>query len=503
MVVGASAASAQTGLEPPPAYQTVDRFGVDLVSGSLQVSSPTISVGDPARGGLSFTATWDSTARAWRYSNWGEISWELAKPDPYCLVLYTVVYMGGANVFQREACGSNKFDRMDGFGTLVQTAGGFSYTARDGSVATYGSGRGSPVQTVTRLDGEIITYDYSGGPLRSVSNNLGYQLHFDYSGTTLTKVTALNNAVDACAPSAATCSYSTTWPSLTFTTSGVEQRVTDALNQTTRIIFDGTEPFTSKIVGIARPTNPSSASVTYATTFIRGRGDVITSAADGAGTWTYAYESYCPTLQPPCPRPEDVYDLDTTVTDPNNHATVYNIQWKGRYVWDSTLSQTMMRLPSLGSIRNALNQTTVVVQSGAGLDWVGYPEGNEIAITRNEHGDVTGITATSKAGSGLSSTVSTVTYPDCAVEPILCYFPSAVTDARGGVTDYTYDASGNLLTVTGPAPTSGAPRPQTRYVWEQRYAWYKQNGSNEITQAPSPVWVLVSQSECLTGATCQ
>lgn len=256
----ASPAAAQSGLEPPPTYQTVDRNGVDLVSGSLQISSPTISVGDPAQGGLSFTATWDSTAWAWRYSAWGEVTWEYVNPDPSCLVFYTVVYMGRSNVFQREACGSNDFDRLDGLGTLVQTATGFTYTAADGSVATYsGLTRGARIASIIRLDGEVITYDYSGGPLRSVSNNFGYQLHFDYSGTTLSKVTALNNAVDACAPSAATCTYSSTWPSLTFTTVGVERRVTDALNRTTRILFDGTTPLTSKVVGVARPTTATGA----------------------------------------------------------------------------------------------------------------------------------------------------------------------------------------------------------------------------------------------------
>jgi len=508
--VGAAIASllatpvvAQSGLEPPPPYQAVDRFGVDMTSGSLQVSSSTISVGDPARGGMSFTASWDSTAWAWRYSNWGEITWELAKPDPYCLVFYTVVHMGSSNVFQREACGSNNFDRLDGHGTLVETTTGFTYTARDGSVATYpGKTRETPIQSIVRLDGEVITYNYAGGPLRSVSNNLGYQLHFDYIGTTLSKVTAINNVVDACAPSATTCSFSTTWPSLTFTTSGAEKRVTDALNRTTRIIFDGTAPYTSKILAVARPTGVTWSSTTYTNEYVRGRGHVVATASDGAGTWTYAYESYCPPEPFDCFRPEDAYDLATTVTDPNGHPTVYNIAWAGRYVWNPALGQELMLLPSLYSIKNALNQTTLTSQSGAGLHGATFPEGNSISIGRNDRGDVTSITQTPKQGSGLSVTSSTVVYPNCATEPIKCYRPSSTTDARGNTTDYTYDAAGNLLTETGPAPAPGAPRPQARYVWEQRYAWYKQNGSSAITRAATPVWVQVSQSQCMTGATC-
>lgn len=92
--VGAVSPASAQGLEPPPSFQTADRFGVDVISGTLNISSPTISVGDPANGGLSFTATWDSKVRGWRYSNWGEVKKELAKPDPYCFAFYTVVYMG-------------------------------------------------------------------------------------------------------------------------------------------------------------------------------------------------------------------------------------------------------------------------------------------------------------------------------------------------------------------------------------------------------------------------
>jgi len=499
----AAPALAQSDVEPPPAYETVDPFGVDLVSGSLRVSSPTIGVGDPAQGGLSFTATWDSTVWAWRYSNWGEVTWELAKPDPYCLVLYTVVYMGSSNMFQRENCSSNNFDLIDGYGTLVETSTGFAYTARDGSVAVFGSKlRHTKVQTITRLDGEVISYDYTGGPLRSVTNNYGYQLHFDYSGTTLTKVTALNNAVDACAPSSATCTYTVTWPSLTFATSGVERHVTDTLGRKTRIIFDGTTPHVSRIVGVARPTKATGSSVTYTHSFVRSRGWTVASASDGAGTWNYGYEAYCPPEPAPCERPMGGYDLDTTVTNPNGKATVYNIRWNERYVWDPSLSPELMMLPELYSIKNALNQTTRIEQGGAGLIYVGYPEGNSVEITRNDRGDITQILSTPKPGSGLSATTITVTYPSCSSAPILCHRPSSMTDARGGVTDYAYDAAGNLLSRTAPAPTTGAVRPQTRHTWQQKYAWYKQGGSSSITQAAAPVWVRMTTSACATLASC-
>lgn len=493
---------AQSGLEAPPAFQTADRFGVDIVSGTLSISSPTITVGDPAHGGLSFTATWDSKVRAWRYSNWGEVKKELAKPDPNCFAFHPVVYMGGSNIFQRVDCSSNSFDLIDGHGALIETGTGYTYTALDGSVATYvGAANSARISSIARPTGEVITYSYSGATLISVSNNYGYQLHFDYVAGVLSRVTALNNAVDACALTAVTCTYSRTWPSLTFTASGLERHVTDALGRTTRIIFDNADPVFANVVGVSRPSTTSGSSVAYTQAFIPCGGTRVTSATDGDGTWTYAYDTNAPPVGNECPA-LDFDSHSTSVTDPNNGVTVYTIYYAGRSYWTGQLDQQIMLLPSLYSIKNPLNQTTLVSQNGSGLNSATYPEGNSVSILRTEQGAVQQIHSVAKPGSGLSDTYVNAVYPGCAVEPVRCRFPSSVTDARGHTTDYTYDAAGNLLTETGPAPTPGAPRPQTRYVWEQRYAWYKANGSSAIAQAASPVWVQTGSSQCMTGATC-
>jgi YD repeat-containing protein len=46
---------------------------------------------------------------------------------------------------------------------------------------------------------------------------------------------------------------------------------------------------------------------------------------------------------------------------------------------------------------------------------------------------------------------------------INCKQPATLTDARGNTTDYRYDAvHGGLLSVTGPAATAGAVRPEQR-----------------------------------------
>lgn len=488
-------ASAQAALDVPPSYQTADQFGVDVVSGNVTVSSPTISIGDPKRGGLAFTATWDSEGRGWRYSSEIRVDKEVIFKDIYCLAKYTVVYLGKSNLFQRDGCGATTFSAIDSYGALTQPSGqSYIYRYTDGSTMAGGQ--------VTRLNGEVISYTYSGGLLTSVSNNFGYQLHFEYSGTTLAKVTALNNAVDACALTAATCSYSRDWPSLTFTTVGLERRVTDNLGRTTRILLDNADLGLAKVINVSRPSRSSGASITYTYAFARGYGTRVASASDGLQTWTYTYGSYCAPAPAPCPPPSSSYDVSNTVTAPDGGQTVYRIFYSGRLNPDNNPDYPYELTPALYSIKNALNQVTLVSEDGSGLHGVGHPEGNSTHYMRNRLGQVYRIRNIPKAGSGLNETNVYATYPDCATEPVRCYFPSSTTDARGNVTDYTYDAAGNLLTQTGPAAVAGGPRPQTRYVWEQRYAWYKQNGSSAITRAATPVWVQVSQSQCMTGATC-
>lgn len=311
MLAVATPAFAQATLEPPAVYQAVDQFGVDVISGNVQISTPTISVGDPANGGLSYSASWDATQEGWRDSTLSRLSYVIDKSGA-CTSLYTVVYLGSSNIFQREGCGLLTFGRIDGVGSLTENLDGtYRYIAADGSVAVYGgaSPGGASVQTITKVNGEVITFGAG-----SIRNNLGYELRFTDTGSSRT-VTAINNAVDSC-PATGPCTYTVTWPSLTFTSVGNERHVTDALGRTTRVILSGSTSGIDRPTGVARPTTASGASVTYGYSYVAGRGTVATSASDGVATWTYAYESYCPPAPAPCV-PPDVYQLNTTVTAPD------------------------------------------------------------------------------------------------------------------------------------------------------------------------------------------
>lgn len=508
----ALSAQAQTNIQPPPGLQSVDQFGVELSAGSLSVSSPTISIGDPANGGLSYSATWDTGAKAWRSSTWGGINKATIKGDPNCFAWITVTALGETGTFQQDTC-SGAYYRLDGLGTLTRSGDIWTYTGPDGSIATYDyalrtnlgakfSANQGVITSITRPNGEILKFTWLGASQpRSVTNNYGYQLFFAYTNGDLTSVTALNNAVDGCAPAANACTFSRTWPSLTFSTVGSERRVTDALGRTTRLIFDN-DP-APNLIGVARPSKSAGSSTSYVWTRIFPYGMRVTSASDGVGTWNYDYEQrpceYEPGNIDPtnCLEPNYSYEVKTTITAPDSGQTTYT------FAWDHPNFSADDVTHGLTLVKDANLKTWEVLQSAGGLSAWGAPEGNKVTFDRdNETSALIQTNRLPKPGLGQPVLSEIKAYPSCATTtPILCRRPTTSTDARGSVTEFEYDAAGNLTKEKPPLPGPTSTRPETRYVWTQKRAWFKQNGDTAITESQEPIWVLTQTSQCMAQAT--
>lgn len=491
------AATAQD-IKPPESYQPTDANGVNLATGSFSVSTVQIGVGPQGSGGLSYSATFDANANAWRHSIWGGVDRQPDDPNAP-LPAYTVTVMGRSVVFERLGA-TGVFQAVDGYGTLTLSGNIYTFTDLDGTVATFDKAQPSfvgydanegVVQEIVRPDGERITFTYvvtSSGPTvsrrpLSVTNNLGYQLHFDYPvvADTLANftVTALNNGVDACAPTAATCSFSRTWPSLTVTRNATtrERAATDNLGRALRLGFSTT----NRLATVARPSRTSGWSQGVSWVASPNR---IQTVSDGVGVWTYAI---------PAPPGVSTPGTTSTVTDPNGAVTTYVFRWE--------VPDAGVRIPELRSITDGLNQTTQIIQDGGGLRSATFPEGNGVVVQRNGRGDVIGVVRNAKPGSGLASTSVTATYGNCS-NAILCGRPTAITDARGATSDFTWDAThGGLLTATRPAPAPGAVRPQTRTSYAPVYAWYR-NAAGTLVQAPTPVWRPTGTSACATQVSC-
>ncbi|MGE0187661.1 MAG: RHS repeat domain-containing protein [Hyphomonadaceae bacterium] len=473
---------------PPPLTQyAIDQNGVDVVHGALIVSSPAVSIGQQGLGGLAYQRTFDSSIQDWRDNVTGSINSSGSS--------YTVTLMGAAETFTLSGGVFTSTERRGGILTFNSGTNIYTYTTASGAVALYDKGLAGakPVQAnegrVTQLtlpSGETLTFTYTtltdsgtgflAQRLQSVTNNLGYQLSFEYqsntadaTGIALVEVTAINNAIDYCSPTANGCSgFTETWPTLTFGVSGSVQTVTDALGQETRYTLTS-----GRITGIRWPTSGSD-NVTIAYSSGTNRVQSVTTAA---GTWSYSYS--------------DLGVFRTAgVTDPLSHTSFF--------VSDTATNRVTTFFNAEGG------DTEYLYDAYGRLTRITQPEGNYAEYTYDSRGNITQTTLVAKSGSGLSNVTTSATFASTCSNVVTCNLPTSTTDGRGNTTDYTYDSThGGVLTVTLPDPDGGGSlvRPQTRYSYTSLYAYYKNSGGT-IVAAPSAVYRLTGTSACATTSSC-
>lgn len=384
--------------------------------------------------------------------------------------------------------------------------GPFVYTMQDGTRIEfpafsgtlcpnigYATNECSQASAIIKPNGDRLDFTYESLPsstlrLRSVINNRGYAIGIDYYATAaapVSKVCVVNLAVQYMAPSgpcpagarAATYVYDPT----PYANTGLLS-YTSPNNDTTSYSYLYNSPTSSYdwwwMVGIRNPGSPvDNLTIGYNATTWRVASQTY---ADGS-TWNYAYENnWLPQDQVP-------YNEWTEVTNPLGQKTRH------------TFANSFYGMP--GVIKDPLNRTEAFTYTESKLVRREIrPEGNYVEYTYDARENRTTAQRVGKSG----STYPTVqwVYPTTCTNRVTCNKPSAMIDARGSQTDYTYDpVHGGLLTETLPAPTSGATRPERRYIYNQYYAWYK-NASGTLVQAASPVWLLSSISECRNSASC-
>jgi len=504
----APAALAQSEIPPPESYRLIDANGVDLTGGNYTFNATPISIGPAGAGGLSYTRTWDLTASNWRDTAIGTIARTPFIPPDNDRPIYTVTLEGRSDVFIKTG---TTFAAAEGSSaTLVLNGSIYTYTLADGTKALFDKGLGTytpyvanegQITSLTRPNGEVLTYTYTSVQLpnlfyarrlQSVTNNFGYQLQFQYAYDAawdnewqrLVKVTALNNVYDACAPSAFSCTYSRTWPSLTFAVAPGEESITDALGRVTRLFFQ------LAATGIRLPTSTSGQDITVNWSQLDDVYHVTSVAYTNGGTWTYGYGDL-----PPDPVPGQ-YNFTNTVTDPLAHTQSMT------FLSTEVDPLTKRRVTRIVSATDPVNKTTAYGYNNWRLSAITAPEGNKATYVYNARGSITSASRVNKAGTQTLTT--TAIYPaTCpAGNEKVCNKPTSVTDARNNTTVYTYDAAhGGVLTATSPAPTSGAVQPQTRYSYAPYYAWYKNSGGT-LVQGPGPIYLQTETSACATLATC-
>lgn len=497
-VSGSDAVAQSVTIPEPPVRSTVDENGVDLVSGLLSLKDSGVGIGASGQAGLSHVRHWMGS-QGWRHGFHLTVTTTATNAKVSIGGQSTTFTLSGSNYVSDQGNGA----------TLTSTASTFTYTSSDGTIITFDrnlvannpSYYGSVQAVGTSIllpSGEQIALTYKPSNyvvsgcfygacfnftvytirLQSVTNNTGYQLRYEYGSNTLNagavnewyriaKVTAVNNAIDYCDPAADTCSYSYgSWPYLTYaaSTSGSNQleTVTDPLGRQTRYTVNSS----GQMIGIKRPGKATdNVTISYTNGY-------VTYLTREALTRSYGWSLNAGVLTATA---SDA--LGRTRTVKSNTALLFRT--------DDT---------------NASGKTTKFTPDGAGrVTQIEAPEGNKVQLVYDARGNVIQKRAIAKAGSGLADIIENWSYDTSCANLKTCNKPNTYTDARGKVTNYSYDpAHGGVTSVMLPAPSGSGNRPETRTNYSQLYAWYKNSGGT-VVQAPTPIWKPVVVSACATG----
>ncbi len=505
----AGTASGQQPMSQPRAFEMTDHNGMSFMPNGgykLSLPEPSVSIGDPASGGLSWRRVHEAVTGGIptrRHSLMGVLSYCDTGFNPPSPPTYTASVGESVDTFQFGVAGTYTSNQFTGATLTLNTAPGqHTYRRSDGSVVIYdttvtvgiasncGSG-GFPIKTLTKPDGEVITWHYAvtqSGPyigftrLQSVTNNLGYQIHLQYArdavaSTTaqiidwsvITKVTATDNTLNPCAPLAFSCSDSVgaNWPYLTYShlSSNTVEVVTDRNGGQSKFTYDGdVRGFGAPaLLAVSSPQLPSAdVSVSYIP-IGSGGGMQVTG---GTGTWTYstATSPARSTVAGP-----NGYSREVIFTDPNTtglpDAALYSLP----------LQDTLNGRTTTYIYENVGNWVAGRIERVTGHD------GEFVEYLYDSRRNVTRVREVGKPGSGLPDIYQYASYPEAGagvcVNAKTCNKPDWVTIASPASgtpsslpkTSYTYDAAhGGLLTETRPAPGSGpyaAIAPQTRYTY--------------------------------------
>ena len=496
IAVAVSLALASAAAAMPPVDYTLDGLGVDLKSGSFNLSRQVISIGPAgAPDLLSLAVAYNSQetrigpiSPGWSHSQ--EIRARREVEDGATVVR---IIAGMSVVKFTESGGSYTPDRRNGdalIGMPSDGFGDFQYRTRDGVLMSFSPSNNTscadPAQAcdyharmVEKPDGEILSYSYtaSGSPsgafvvgnLMSVNSSLGWNLSFAYNGSNrLASVRAVNRAEafcpDAYFPAQPHCTQSD-WPSVTVGYDGNLRltSITDSQGKTRRVFYNSA----GRLSATRRPASTGNdRSISY-----DSAGRVTSQSITILGSWSY-----------------DITADQGSVTDPlGGQETVF--------FGDSSRPQWME--DALG------RRTTFAYDEFDRLVEQTTPEDDSVRLIYDARGNVTETRRIARPGSGLADIVTRAGFPaSCpAAEAARCNKPLWREDALGNRTDFTYEQSTGLpLTVTAPADDSGV-RAQQRMSYQSVFAWLK-TSSGGFTSGPAPVRRLVETAACATQASC-
>lgn len=500
-----------------PSYDPVDRNGVDLLSGKLNVRSPMLSMagaGNPT----TFYFTWagrswlPNTPRLWLDSNWHVIVEYNGASDEFFNGVQSDIPndptgLGHRFVYQQKS--PNTGARLSCYFTGGLTGAGWisqcSYQSRHGvgisfygvlpylagyptaaqyDFEAYGNARTWPGSSYDPASGIVKYLDQ--GAVQTVNSSNGGKIRADYpNGIIVGNVESYYNPTITFrmvnqATNGTTQSMTIATPSL----NGVDktrsylrpinttQTFTDPLGHVTSYTFDAN----GNMTGIVTPAGVT-ATITY------DGSHRVTGYTSNGSHWGYSYDF----------ADSSTGSGTTTVTDPANH----------------TKRVSHLAKPGpISSVTDELNRTTSFAHDSFDrLTGATMPDNDGTPYTAASYGydargNLTTVTQFAKPSIGGTPLVTQGVYESGCADVRTCNKPQTIIDARGNATDFSYDTSLGLpLVVTKPAAPNGV-RPEVRNTYAQLGYWSKDANGNAVQATDRTVPVLSQTSICMTQSSC-
>jgi RHS repeat-associated protein len=463
----------------PKNYAILDERGVDVAQRSFNVGHA-ITIGDPENGGLAYSANY-SSAGHWKFYHsvmgFARVD-HLTDPDTGGTADVWFLHFGGKSEAMHFSGGGYYYGDL---GSRLYLCGGpqvcaASATLADGTVLSFSP---SPISvfdipssyhtaslfrltSALKPNGERLDYHYQPGgwPLKAITNNHGYQLRFNNPNpnsdqlTPPTSVVLFNMAVDACSPSSSSCTFSQSWPQLSFAENWpTSTTVTEADGSQTVYTYGSAS---KKVEHINAP-GARDVSILYQNCGplppygqCNAGGEMVggyrvQTVTKAGRTWTYSW--------------------DPALIQTGNHEHGVRVtSAAGNVGFRTAISPSFGNgyfdyyLPAdrLIAVRDEMSRTTAFEFAGflnPRLAKITYPEGNGIQYTYDQRMNISVIRQFPKPGSSFTDRYTYIEYSesgsttDCAI-PAYCNRPLRIRDPRGFVTRRTWNTTtGQLLSM--------------------------------------------------------
>lgn len=465
----------------------------------------------------------------------------------YCMRVFDI---GGSFDFAYSADGTT-FTAMNGDprNTLVFVPNvGLVWTKPDGTVVTFGPALASfnaatagihggfPLSSIIYPNGFTVQV-YGNDPVRGATTNTGYQLKYLYvqntapvdgddptnteipaanslnwSSTMPAAVVAINNAIDYCQPSGpeftgvlsvACPGLTTTWPAANYSwPNGMPRamylrdasfKVADSLGRVTEYmhhpyekpaILNDPQFRVPRLVGI-KSWNSSVADIAY---------DYVTKTLgyDTSSGMGFGYPVFF--AGPIAQLTSSTYAGDTVGYTVANHVNQGSSQWVNTG-GDARGANRVYYDIAYGIYEADLWDRTVTFEKNLKNRVLQVSDASSLTT-------IYGYDARYNVNSIVVNGVTTKTalYPDTCTNRKTCNQAIWIKDGNGNQTDFEYDPnSGSVSRVRRPADKLGGVRPETRYAYSPKYAYYK-NASGTVQAAATPVYLLSREWTCAQTA---